>query len=113
MNFLNMLGIEGGINAENMGNILNDPEKVAQFLPIISNIADSFKLEGEQSVIAMVSIEENTPFIRVVATKIVKDENGEDFLALSRNVNNPQTGEPLKINLIDLMKNSQINEKQP
>lgn len=109
MSIFDMLG--GGFDPKNLGNMLSDPKKIEQFLPIISNIAESFKLKDENSIVAMVSIEENIPYLRVVATKVVKDTEGNDILALSRNIDNPQTGEPMKFNLIDLLKSQKIDEK--
>lgn len=105
MDILNMFGSQG-----NVQDLLSDSNKVKTILPILSNIAETWKHENEHSICAIVSFEpgpngEQKPILRVVATKIVNIEiNGQpiEHIVISRNVNGP-SGEPLKFDLLDLL----------
>lgn len=111
MNLLNSL-----INGENsIQEILSDSEKVKQFLPILYNLANTYKKEDEYSICALVSFEENkdgdlAPILRVVSTKIIGTEN-EKQIIVNRNINGVN-GEPLKFNLLEMLIAHNTNEEK-
>ena len=103
MNILDMLG--GGFSPDKIGEILSDSEKVKQFLPLLVNLADTYKLPDEHGISAICSFEDGSPILRVVATKIVEtviDDITVKQLVICRNIKN-QSGEPIKFNLLSLI----------
>ena len=99
MDIMSLLG--GG----NIQDILSDSEKVKSFIPILVNLADTFKHENEHSICALASFEDGNPILRVVATKIVSieiDGKFEEHIVISRNVKN-SNDEDLKFNLLNML----------
>ena len=60
-------------------------------------MVDTFKLEGEHSIVAIVALEDGQPILRVVATRIVDNQ-----IVCTRQVENSD-GSPMKFNLLDLI----------
>lgn len=93
-------------NPDQIKALLGDSNKLKQFLPILNDIADTFKNEDEKTVSAIITFEKENeddenevakPILRLVATKEI-----EGGLLITRNVNAP-TGDPIKIDLLDLL----------
>ncbi len=108
MDLLNMIGGD----TKNISELLTDEKKLKSFLPLISNLADTFKLEGEDEIVALVSFEDGEPILRVMATKIENEGQENQRLIITRNLVNPADGTPMKFNLIDLLAGKIDGEKE-
>lgn len=78
--------------------ILQDPQKLKTFIPVFEGLGKTFLKEGEKDFAFIGSFENGEPIIRMVALKAEDNK-----LIIARQINNPETGKPISINLLDLL----------
>ena len=105
---MDILGMLGGGNPSDL---LSDSKKLEAILPMLEGLADTYKLQNEHAVVAMVAFEDGRPVLRVVATAIITveiDGVKKQAPVISRNILDPQ-GKALKFDLLELLAANNTN----
>lgn len=90
-------------SAAGVKKLLTDTGKVKDILPILEQISDTYKEDGEYCLGGWVAFEDGKPMLRIVATRIEENEENGKELVITRNLIDPSTDQPIKFDLLELL----------